>query len=308
MSLISVVIPVYNSATTIEETLQSLLAQTWDHWEAIIIDDGSTDHTLEVIASVVGGDPRFVVRSQANAGPSAARNFGAKLARGTWLAFLDADDLWRDDKLAVLAAHIGRKDAADAYFGKISFMSDPSSHDSVFSTVPQGALNLEAVAGENKACTLSNFAISKEAFYYYGGFDTDMVHSEDLEFQLRIVAAGGLIEGIDHWAVRYRANPDGLSADLTKMHDGWEAALKGVRPFMTLRTYQRAEAVHLRYLARRALRMNYAPMVAFRFALRGMMISPAGFLSDRYRGPATLIAALAAPLMPLQLRRFAFVR
>jgi glycosyltransferase involved in cell wall biosynthesis len=107
--LISVVIPAYNAASYLAETLESVLAQTFRDYEIILVDDGSSDETFEIAA-------RFsAVRRmwQANKGAAAARNAGIVAARGRYVAFLDADDLWLPEKLEKQAAWLTRNPGAD---------------------------------------------------------------------------------------------------------------------------------------------------------------------------------------------------
>lgn len=97
MPLISVIIPAYNAEKTIGKTIQSVLDQTLTDFEAIVINDGSTDQTLAVLEAIE--DPRVQVFTFPNAGPQKSRNRGIEKAQGQYLAFLDADDLWTKDKL-----------------------------------------------------------------------------------------------------------------------------------------------------------------------------------------------------------------
>ncbi len=90
--LISVVVPVYNCAPYLDACLQSLEAQTLQNWEAVLVDDGSTDGSAALCDAWAGKDARFRVRHQKNAGVSAARNAGIQACRGSYLAFVDADD------------------------------------------------------------------------------------------------------------------------------------------------------------------------------------------------------------------------
>lgn len=97
MPEISVIIPVYNAENTILETINSVLNQTFEDFELIIINDGSTDRTLDVIKKFK--DNRISVHTFPNSGPSSARNKGLRLAKGNFISYVDADDLWSKDKL-----------------------------------------------------------------------------------------------------------------------------------------------------------------------------------------------------------------
>src|SRR5687767_6379658 len=89
---VSVVVPAYNAAATLAEALRSLVGQTFPRWEAIVVDDGSSDGTADVAAQFAEMDTRFRVIRQANQGEAGARNAGIEAARFDWLLFLDADD------------------------------------------------------------------------------------------------------------------------------------------------------------------------------------------------------------------------
>lgn len=105
MPSVSVIIPVFNAASWLRECLDSLLAQTLRGWEAICIDDGSTDAGGAILAQYAAKDARIRVVSQENRGVSAARNRAIDAARGEWLAFLDADDTIERDWLERMAGH-----------------------------------------------------------------------------------------------------------------------------------------------------------------------------------------------------------
>lgn len=90
--MISVIIPLYNAERFIQETLLSVQSQTYTNWECIVVDDGSTDNGADVVKNMAQSDVRIKYVHQSNAGPSAARNLGLRLATGNYVQFLDADD------------------------------------------------------------------------------------------------------------------------------------------------------------------------------------------------------------------------
>jgi glycosyltransferase involved in cell wall biosynthesis len=105
--LVSVVVPAYNAGETIGNAIQSVLSQTTSDLELIVVDDASTDHTLQQVVAV--GDPRLrVLQLERNSGCAAARNRGVENARGRWVAFLDADDEWVPDRLERLLQVTGK--------------------------------------------------------------------------------------------------------------------------------------------------------------------------------------------------------
>ncbi|WP_105265356.1 glycosyltransferase family 2 protein [Pseudoalteromonas sp. T1lg76] len=100
MPLVSVIMPLYNAASFLEETVQSVIQQTLTDWELIIVDDFSTDSSLSVLAPLIDAEPRIKLIQQAeNAGVSVARNKAISNAKGRYIAFLDSDDLWLPYKL-----------------------------------------------------------------------------------------------------------------------------------------------------------------------------------------------------------------
>lgn len=100
MPQVSIITPVYNAARWLPDTLESVRAQTLADWEHILIDDCSSDESVALIQAAAAADPRIhLMRMPRNSGPAAARNFALKTARGRYLAFLDADDLWLPRKL-----------------------------------------------------------------------------------------------------------------------------------------------------------------------------------------------------------------
>jgi Glycosyltransferases involved in cell wall biogenesis len=114
--LVSIVVPIYNSASYLPRCLDSILKQTYTNWECILINDGSTDNSSEIAQNYVARDSRFSLYSQENRGLSAARNLGLDHAKGKWLACVDSDDELLPEYLAVLC-ETGEKNNADLVNG-----------------------------------------------------------------------------------------------------------------------------------------------------------------------------------------------
>jgi hypothetical protein len=304
MPTFSIVLPCHDAAATLAATVDSVRAQTRTDWELICVDDGSTDETPLILEALAAQDARIRVTRQRNAGPSRARNAGALIARGRLLAFLDADDLWHRDKLASALSVLTRDPRADAAFGRVTFFDGAA--DVGRSAAHVGALSLEACLGENPLCTLSNLTVRCDAFLATGGFDERLRHAEDLAWLIAAISGGLRVVGTETHHLRYRTSPQGLSADLGAMHEGWRLAVSAAGVPLPRAALARAEARHLRYLARRALRTGQPPGTALAFALRGLVRGPCAFLGGGRRGPTTLLACLAASVLPAPLRRRAF--
>lgn len=109
--LVSIITPLYNGERFVGETIESVLAQTYPHWEMLIIDDGSTDNSPQIAEQYAAKDTRIKVLHQANAGSATARNNGIRRAQGRYIALLDADDLWEpiflEEQLKLLQNTLG---------------------------------------------------------------------------------------------------------------------------------------------------------------------------------------------------------
>lgn len=306
---ISVVMPCYNAARHLPQTLASLTAQTCQDWELIAVDDGSSDATGEILAIAAAKDPRIRLWRVPNGGPSRARNIGALHHAGAEIvAFLDADDIAAPQRLERLLESFETRPDCTALYGRVSFFrTDPSRSDTV-SAIHRGPLDTGVLLGENPVCTTSNLAVRRRALSAVAGFDETLVHHEDVDLLLRLVAAGAVIEGIDEILVDYRMCEGGLSADLEAMRRGWREVVGRAarRAEISPAALRRAEAIHLRYLARRALRTGQDTRLARRLSLAGLRLSPRAFFNIPRRGALTLGGALLAPLIPAALRRRLF--
>lgn len=186
MALISVIIPVFNGEKTIQYTIESVLNQTFPDFELIIINDGSTDSTLEVTSRF--SDQRLQIFSYPNAGLNASRNRGIAKSSGEYITFIDADDLWTPDKLeSQLNALQNNPEAAVAYswtdaIDEAGCFLRPDSRASFTGDVyPNLLLGYFLSNG-------SNPLIRKQAFLEVGLYDETLISAQDWEMYLRLAA------------------------------------------------------------------------------------------------------------------------
>lgn len=302
----SVIIPAYNAEATLRSTVDSVLSQSDQDFEIVIVDDGSQDATISVMHLLASADDRVRIVSQTNAGVSAARNLGASLARGDWLAFLDADDEWAPNKLRQHRAVHEHDPLAEASFARVVFCPEQrgemiAGHSQ--SKVHPGYLDVGDVLIENPVCTTSNLVVSRAAFADIDGFNTAMRYAEDQELLARLMANGMRIRGIDAPLVRYRMSENGLSCDLEAMFANWRSFAEA---WISADELPRAEAIYCRYLTRRALRSGAHMKVVRSFARRGMAADCGTFAASDLRSLLTLGGVIAGGAMPAALRRAVF--
>lgn len=303
MPQFSIIMPCFNAEETLDQAIQSVMEQTYCSWELIVVDDGSTDATPERLQTWAKRDARIRVLQISNRGPAVARNLGASQAAGSILSFLDADDYWRDTKLSDTNRVFENAEIGGAY-GQVSFF-ETVGQEVARSTVDKKPLSIPQLMGENPVCTMSNFSLRRKHFLDHGGLAHGFVHNEDLEWLIRLVGMGVVIQPIASPQVWYRKSQCGLSADLTAMASSRKHALQTARYF-GFEPQRADEAQYLRYLSRRALRLDHGAKTARAFALRGLSQNPLAFLSPLKRGLPTALGALAAPALPSALRRSLF--
>jgi glycosyltransferase involved in cell wall biosynthesis len=181
MLRISVVIPVYNGERFIGEALQSVLDQTYPAFEIIVVDDGSTDATEGMIREISSPIPVGYYR-QENQGAGAARNLGVSVARGDWVAFLDSDDLWSPQKLAVQVRYLEDHPEADFVYSNVQ-VTDEGGHP-IFHV---RQLFFEPVVFQDRPfAQLSTVVMRRELFRKTGGFPEGLRLYEDLALFARI--------------------------------------------------------------------------------------------------------------------------
>ncbi len=177
--LISVIMPCWNRASLVGEAIGSVLAQSWHHWELIVVDDGSTDGS-EAFVTGFASDPRIRCIHQPHAGVSAARNRGLAAARGEIIAYLDSDDVWFPEYLAALAhAFAAEPDLATAY-GAVAYQArTPGKYQVQFRDFDRSALLVA------NFISMIAFAHRRHLVERYGGFDTGLPRLVDWDLILR---------------------------------------------------------------------------------------------------------------------------
>jgi len=181
---ISVIIPVYNGERFLAEAIRSVLDQTLPPDEIIVVDDGSTDGTAQIVAELAATAAvpvRYVF--QENQGPAAARNHGIRLAGGDFLAFLDADDLWLPEKLERQIAHLTQEPTADGVICHVESFVEPGGQ------WPPGR-NRALFDQRPPAYLPSALLVSRKTFDRVGLFDPTYRAGEDTEWFARAFAAG----------------------------------------------------------------------------------------------------------------------
>ena len=188
MPLVSVVIPAYNAEQTLRATVESVLRQTFEDFEIIVVDDGSQDATATVADSL--GDRRVVVRSVANGGVARARNLGVARASGDLIAFLDSDDAWRPTKLERQVSLMAQDTAVGMCFvstirarGEQTQYIDAQAYGDYTAAL---LLQSNIIAGSCSSAMVRT-ALARSA----GGFDPTLSQCADWDYWLRLSLIAG---------------------------------------------------------------------------------------------------------------------
>ncbi len=199
-ALVSIIIPAFNYGHLIGSTLDSVLAQSSPHWECIVVDDGSTDHTADVVSAFTRRDCRFSYLPQRNAGLSAARNAGLHRAKGAYFQFLDADDLIEPRKLEHHASHLETHPDVGIVYGPARYFTTPdptrhrySPYDPDIPWMPEisgaGTRILSALLTHN-LMPVNSALVRRGAVRHIAYFDERLRALEDWDYWIRCALAG----------------------------------------------------------------------------------------------------------------------
>jgi len=198
MTKFSIVIPLYNKEKDVFDTIQSVKKQTHANFEIIIVDDGSTDKSLEIVKNII--DKRIHIFSKNNEGVSTARNYGVKKASSNYIAFLDADDYWYPNHLAEIHSMIIQFPHASWYATSYEKTRNTNLTTPMVSPLKSKGENwigeiddffknslIDCLAWTSSVC------VKKDFYTTLDGFDKDISHGEDTDFWIRAALSSNLI-------------------------------------------------------------------------------------------------------------------
>ncbi|WP_226086886.1 glycosyltransferase family 2 protein [Mesobacillus sp. S13] len=212
-TLVSIITPTYNAAKYVRETIHSVKAQTYQDWEMIIVDDASTDGTVEIVKHEMTSEPRIkLIELKTNGGPAEARNTALGCANGTYLAFLDSDDIWLPEKLEKQLDFMKRNKIAFSYTDYRLMTDDGKLTDVIFS-VPN-KLEYKSLLKNTMIGTLT-VVIDKNMV---GEFRMPLYRdcSEDYGLWLHILSSGIVAYGLNEDLAVYRKCEKSLSSNKFK--------------------------------------------------------------------------------------------
>jgi len=215
--LVSIIMPAYNAERFIAASIRSVLRQTYTDWELIVVDDGSTDKTAEVVDAFVSADARIKYFYQPNGRQGKARNTAFRHSTAGLIAFLDSDDLWLPEKLELQVAALKEQSADVVYTDGFIFSGDDVGDEST--TFPivfgrtDGADMFDCLLVRNRIAVLS-VMLRREALDRAGPFEerSSFHCAEDYDLWLRLAKQGAMFYGMGEQLVRYRRHAAAMTS------------------------------------------------------------------------------------------------
>jgi glycosyltransferase involved in cell wall biosynthesis len=231
--LVSIVIPAYNRACFLGATLDSVQEQTYQTWECIVVDDGSTDNTREVVAEYAGRDSRIKYLYQRNRGPAAARNQGLRSCQGQYVQFWDSDDLVEARKLELHVSYLEQHPEIDMVYSGVRYFQTEKPEERRHSMWENDAPWMPEVSGSgidvlrflisDNIMVMSAPLLRKSVVEVVGYFDNSLNPLEDWDYWIRCLASGKRIQylDLDQTFSLVRSHPASLNKDRESvMHAG----------------------------------------------------------------------------------------
>jgi glycosyltransferase involved in cell wall biosynthesis len=298
-SRVTVVIPAYNIRSYIEAALVSLEQQSLQAFEAIIVDDGSTDGTAEVVHPFCQRDRRFRLMSKPNGGLSSARNYGIRHAKTDYIALLDGDDVYAPDKLANHVERLDRDPQVGVVYSASKVIRDDGQPTWMsLSGKPIFSDPLLSLLCKNFVGHGSNAVFRRVLIDEVGEFDETLRSSEDVDFWLRVAATGRWRFYREPCALSYyRVRPSGLSFNVAQMQYSHERVIQAAyqRSPERIEPYLPTAYAHMyRFLARLSLTAGNTEQ-ARQFIQQAWSADRSIF----YHDPRSLLTLVAVQLAPL---------
>ncbi|RBP51422.1 glycosyltransferase family 2 protein [Arenicella xantha] len=320
--LVSVVIPVYNVEQYISQALNSVLKQSYQNLEVVVVDDESPDGSIDLIHREFN-DPRLRIVRQANTGLAGARNTGIRESKGELIAFLDSDDAWSLDKLQQHVDVMQANPKCGISFSASEFIDEQGRHlgrfqaplkkhgfepKDIFCRNPIGNGSAPVIRKDILQMIAYPTGLHKSSAHVPGQyFDESLKQSEDVDCWTRIaLITDTQFEFIDKPLTYYRLNNGGLSADVEKQFSTWMFLLRKLEtysPDFAAEYGPVAKAFQYRYLARRCLLQGRAKD-ALVLMVRAFQTRPVALLTEFRKTIETLGLGLLLVALPqaLQLR------
>jgi hypothetical protein len=218
-----VVTPTFNVAPYVERAILSASRQTFSDLEIIVVDDGSSDDTVSIVAGLMGRCPGLRLLEYPHRGVSFARNAGVKAAVGEYIAFLDGDDIWHPTKIEKQLAALERHGPGSDWVASYCHYRWIREDDTLIQDGPQNSARGYCYASHlsnNHVGNGSNLLVRRDAILAENGFDTSLSHCEDYDLQLRILRHGK-IELVPEYLIGYRRRPNSASTRYEEAADAY---------------------------------------------------------------------------------------
>lgn len=212
--MISVIIPAYNASEFIEETIDSVISQSFKDWELIIVNDGSKDNSVEVIKNKIRDHQNMSLINKKNGGVSSARNLGFEHARGEFLAFLDADDIWSEDFLQCGIDSLSKNSDAGLVYTDLIIIDEKNISSNQVKKGKSGEILDDLLLWEDHVISPpSGMIVRRSVINRVGQFDEQLSNNADQDFYMR-VSAKYPIERIDRPLLRYRVHDNNMHSNI----------------------------------------------------------------------------------------------
>lgn len=222
--LISIIVPAYNAESHIKEAIESVLNQTYENLEIIVVDDGSSDKTSEIIKSIQ--DPRVVYFYQGNQGQSAARNTGIKATKGKYVAFLDSDDLFLPEKLEEQIGFLESHPDCEVCYCKIYHFYNKETEKLFYNPIESHSGFIFDKLLERNFINPLSVVLRKEILTKYGGFKNDWRRCDEQYLWLKLAFHQVKFCYLDKVLAYYRIHQKSLSGQAQYLKETAEKTLE----------------------------------------------------------------------------------